>query len=255
MYAQPAAALLIVGSFLLPPGPLAALLAGPWLLVTGLVALFGLWRLLPRGLGSAAEVCLDAGLLYLPIGGAWLVLARLGARPLDFPDVIVLLTAVHFHYAGFIAPLLTAMAGRALPANGGWARQAYRAVAAGIIVGSPLLAVGFTLSPMLRLVAALILAASVFGLAALTLGVVIPAIQPGATRWLLGVSATAVMLPMLLVGFYAVGEFTGDPIVTIPQMAQIHGWLNAVGFALCGLLGWTLAAPVRSRTATSGTRR
>src|SRR3954451_7488396 len=47
VYLQPIAALLAAGSFLLPPGPLAAVAAAPWLIFTGLVALFGLWRLLP----------------------------------------------------------------------------------------------------------------------------------------------------------------------------------------------------------------
>src|SRR5438105_3973385 len=60
VYLQPVAALLAAGSFLLPPGLAAALLALPWLVFTGLVAVFGLWRLLPRGLSLAPEVCLDA---------------------------------------------------------------------------------------------------------------------------------------------------------------------------------------------------
>ncbi|HEY7066132.1 MAG TPA: YndJ family transporter [Chloroflexota bacterium] len=243
VYAQPLCALLVLMSFVLPAGPIAALLALPWLGITGLLALFGLWRLRSRGLNCAAELCLDAGLVYLPIGGAWLVLARLGARPLAFADVIVLLTAVHFHYAGFLAPLLAALAGRALPADRRIARLAYRVVAAGIVVGPPLLAAGFTLSPALRLLAALVLAASVLGLAALTLVAVAPAVRPHVARWLLTVSALAVLVPMLFVAVYAVGEYAGAPAVTIPQMAQVHGWLNALGFALCGLLAWTLAAP------------
>jgi membrane protease YdiL (CAAX protease family) len=249
VYVQPVAALLAVASFLLPPGPVAALAAIPWLLFTGLVAVFGLWRLLPRGLGAAAETCLDAGLIYLPIGGAWLVLARLGARPLAFPDVIVLLTAVHFHYAGFVVPILAAMAGRAVPDGKPWSRRAYRAVAAGVVVGPPLLAVGFTLSPLLRLGAALILAASVLGLAIILLLAVVPVIRPAVARGLLGVSAAAVLLPMCLVGIYAVGEFAGAPLITIPQMAQLHGWLNALGFALSGLLAWTLASPLQAQQA------
>ncbi|HLH24319.1 MAG TPA: YndJ family protein [Chloroflexota bacterium] len=248
VFAQPAAALLAAGSFLLPPSPAAALLALPWLLCTGLVALFGLWRLLPRGLSPAAEVCLDAGLVYLPIGGAWLVLARLGARPLGFSDVIVLLTAVHFHYAGFVAPLLAAMAGRALPDRKGLAARAYRAVAAGVVAGPPLLAAGFTFSPALRFAAALLLAASLLALAALTMIAVLPAVRPRAARWLLGVSAAAIILPMLLVGAYAVGELAGASIVTIPQMVRVHGWLNALGFALCGLLAWTLRPPASQQS-------
>jgi outer membrane biosynthesis protein TonB len=39
-------------------------------------------------------------------------------RPLDFDPVIVLLTAVHFHYAGFLLPLCTALAAREVGGRG-----------------------------------------------------------------------------------------------------------------------------------------
>lgn len=38
-----------------------------------------------------------------------------GYRPLDFAAVIVVLTAVHFHYAGFLLPIFTGLAVRRLP--------------------------------------------------------------------------------------------------------------------------------------------
>ena len=68
-------------------------------------------------------------MLYLPIGAGWLVLYRLGVRPLGFADVIVLLTGVHFHYTGFVLPIVAGMVGRWLRAEsaqsdlsvaGGW---------------------------------------------------------------------------------------------------------------------------------------
>jgi hypothetical protein len=37
---------------------------------------------------------------------------RLGVRPLNCETIMVLLTAVHVHYAGFVSPLLTGLAGR-----------------------------------------------------------------------------------------------------------------------------------------------
>jgi hypothetical protein len=265
VYAQPAAALLVAVSFMLAPG------VGAALLVTGLVALFGLWRLrrrvLPGGrawrlgglscsavAGSAAEVCLDAGLLYLPIGGVWLVVARLGMRPLDFPDVIVLLTAVHFHYAGFIAPLLAAMAGRALPANKCWARRAYRMVAAGVMAGPPLLAAGITYSPALEAAAAVLLAASIVGLSVLILTTIVPAPRPLAQRILLLISALSAMSALVLAGIYGVGAIAGERLLTIHQMAQVHGWTNALGFTLCGLLAWRLAPPAQAGVSASGAR-
>ena len=111
------AAYFVAASMLLPPGDLAALLTLPWLAFTALVALSGLTRLLAHRFSSAAEICLAAGLLYLPVGGIWLTLSRYGASPLGFGDTIVLLTAVHFHYAGYAVPVLAGWTGLWLPHN------------------------------------------------------------------------------------------------------------------------------------------
>jgi hypothetical protein len=48
---------------------------------------------------------------------------------------------------------------------------------------------------------------------------------------------------MALALAYAVGEVTSHAIVSLGQMARIHGPLNALGFVLTGLVGWTLMAP------------
>ena len=94
---QPPAALLAAGALWLPAGALAALLAAGWLLLTGLLGLLGLLRLLARRTLAPAELSIDAGLMLVPVGGLWLVLARYGARPIGFSEPIVTLTAVHFH--------------------------------------------------------------------------------------------------------------------------------------------------------------
>ncbi len=40
---------------------------------------------------------------------------------------------------------------------------------------------------------------------------------------------------------YALGEFSAHNWLSVPEMACFHGTINALGFALCGLLGWALA--------------
>jgi hypothetical protein len=55
------------------------------------------------------------------------------------------------------------------------------------------------------------------------------------------IAAVSLLIGMTLVAAYAVGEFTGSYWLVIPQMTRFHGPANALGFALCGLLGWTLA--------------
>jgi hypothetical protein len=237
---QPVAALLVIVAFLLPAGPLAAALASGWLLMNGLAALSVLAALRSRGIGRADELCLDAGLLYLPIGGAWLLASRLGINPLGFGDTIVLLTAIHFHYAGFAAPILAGMAGRRLAAVRPSAWGVFRVVAAGIVASVPLVALGITFSPALEVAAACVLAASLAGLSALTMRAIVPALRRRAAQALLTISAASALVAMLFAVAYAVGEFTQAPIVTIPRMIEVHGLVNALGFVSCGLVGWTL---------------
>ncbi len=237
---QPFAAGLVILSFLLPAGPLAGLLASGWLLLDGLAALAALAALRSRGLGRADELCVDAGLLYLPVGGAWLLASRLGINPLGFGDTIVLLTAIHFHYAGFAAPILAGMAGRRLAAARPSAWGIFRVVATGVVAGVPLVAAGITISPALEVAAACILAGSLAALSALTLYAIVPTLRRRSAQALLVISAAAAVIAMLFAVAYAVGEFAQAPIVGIPRMIEVHGLVNALGFVLCGLIAWTL---------------
>jgi hypothetical protein len=45
---------------------------------------------------------------------------------------------------------------------------------------------------------------------------------------------------MLVAGAYALGTATGAWTITVSQMIVVHGWINALAFGLCGLLGWRL---------------
>lgn len=232
---QPVCASAAALSFVGPRGPMAAGLAAVWLAFTGWLALHGLVRLRRRGLRPAAELAIDAGLLFLPVGGGWLVLSRLGVAPLGFEEPIVLLTAVHFHYAAFAALILIGLAGRALgpsPYLGG--------IVGGAILGSPLVAAGITVSPFLELLGAAILAAALGALAILTLLRIAPRLR-GASRVLVCLQALSVLVAMPLAVAWAAGRWLDLPTVALSTMARIHGTANALGFALCGLLGWTLA--------------
>jgi len=238
---QPVGAVGAIIAFLLPTGLLAAIAAGGWLLVTVLIALIGLNRLWRRGVRLQMEaLCVDAGLLFLPIGAGWLVLARLGTNPLGFGDIVVLLTAVHFHYAGFAAPIMTGLTGHALLPTTTTRHGLYRAIAVGVIGGTPLVAAGITLSPLLELIGAIVLATSLIGLAYLLAVIILPEIAYRPAQILLGVSAGSLVVGMLLTYAFALSEFSGSTLINIPQMARFHGPANAVGFALCGLSGWNM---------------
>jgi hypothetical protein len=237
--AQPTAAAMASGAFLLPAGAHAGLLSSGWLIFTGIVALLGLAGLRDRSMRDAPECCISAGLLLLPVGGLWLALARFGAQPFGFGGTIVLLTAVHFHYAGFALLILAGLAGRRLRVGAPLARGVFRLVAVGIIAGVPLVALGITFSRELELVAVLLLVASVLALALLELLAVVPLIGRRIARTLLAISALASVATMLLAAGYALGGMIGLEL-TIPQMVLAHGVVNAFGLVLCGLLAWTL---------------
>jgi hypothetical protein len=243
---QPFAAILVVVAFHARTGLAAALLTAGWILVTGLIALFGLWRVSQRWVARKRllpmeELCIDAGLAYVTVGSGWLFLSRRGLNPLGFSDTIVLLTAVHFHYAGFAAPILAGLTGRKI--QSGIARKLYLPSAAGVLAGPPLVAAGITLSRGVEVFSAIILALSLFTLALLTLFVIVPALNHGAARWLLTLSSLSVIVTMIFACLYAAGRFTGNEIIPLPLMAQVHGVSNALGFVLCGLLGWLLINP------------
>lgn len=239
----------LLGAFALPAGLPAAAGAVPWLGLTGLVALAGLRHLASRTRKTApCDYCIDLGMIYLPVGAAWAVLARLGARPLGFSDVIVLATAVHFHYAGFVLPLLAGLAGRALPG------RTARLAASGVVVGVPMVALGITLSAFAvrwpEWLAAWALAAACCLTAGLQAGLAFRVFR-GPSRWLLTISSLALLGGMALAAVYALGTFCGTPWLTIEDMVPLHGAVNAFGFALCGLIGWNLALAEPPAAATA----
>jgi hypothetical protein len=242
---QPIGAAAAVVSICLAPGRTAALLALGWMAVCGLMVWSGLaalWRLgwENRAGGSPAstrvvKIAGAVGRIDLVVGGAWLVASRLGMRPMGIQEPIGLLTAVHFHYAGFATATTAAATLRFVEAHK--ASRWLRAIVL-LVMGMPfVVAVGFVVSPTLKMVAGVLFSASVAGLAVFLRGCGKRA-SDAMARVLLQVAAGTVFAAMALAGAYAVADFRGSDALTIPQMARTHGILNAVGFSLPGLLGW-----------------
>lgn len=244
--AQPIGAALVAISFLFQQGTTAALLASAWLIVTGLTAIHGLTRLLNREARTFEEVSVSTGLIFVLIGAGWLVLSRLGVQPLGFGDTIVLLTAVHFHYAGFAAPILAGLAGRTLLGQTRFARSVFAISVIGIVIGTPIVAAGITLSPLLGFAGTLIISTALILLSVVSMGWVIPQINRRSAQLLLVISALSPFVSMILASLYAYSLATKKLIIDIPQMAMTHGLVNAFGFALCGLIAWTLLNSERS---------
>ncbi len=236
---QPIGALATIPSFLMEPGPLAAAFASLWFWVTAVIALWGVSRLMRAELRTPAELSITAGLLFLPVGGGWLIVSRLGIQLAGFGDTIILLTAIHFHFAAYAAPALAGLAGRKLT-EFGIAPRVFPLVPVGIVAGTPLVAAGITFSPVLAFVGTLMIATALFLLAILLVAFVIPRIESRTARILLSVSAVSSACAMLLAGIYAYSIVARVLLIDIPQMAKTHGLLNAFGFVLCGLIAWII---------------
>lgn len=234
---QPAAAILATVSFFLPTGKLAAALAVPWLVLNGLVALGGVMTLKEAIRGGLPSLFILAAMMFPPVGGIHLVSSRLGHPLSGFPEPIIILTAVHFHYTAFAAPILAALTTRALS---GAPAIAAKAAGIGLVGGTPLLAAGFLFSPHLKVAAVGLLVVAILAAAAAQV-LVLPTLPNRRARALLLISSLAVVAGMVLAAIFEHGVYTGRAWLSIPQMAWSHGLLNGIGFSLGGLLAYTIA--------------
>jgi len=242
LLAQPFGAAFCVASFMFNQGKIAALLACGWLAVTFIIASCGVWRFVLRGSFRIEEISLSFALMYIAIGGMWFVMSRLGFHPIDFGDTIVLLTAVHFHYTGFAAPLLMALTGRVLrTSEEGKTNTLFAFAVFCLIGGTPIVAAGITISSgLLGLIGAVVISVSLWVLAVIVVVKIIGVIHSLIARVLLFISSLTISLSMILACLYAYSIFSKQLIINIPKMAEYHGTANAIGFALCGLLAWSV---------------
>ncbi len=221
--------------------PLGFLLSVPWLWVRARAAIPVVFDWLRHGIPAYDRLCLQSARVFPSIGAAWLVANRASWTPWGFDPLIVLLTAAHFHHAGFTLPLMAGLNAKAKP--GCWTRLSCVA----ILLGVPLVAVGITGTHfgVLKLVEPFGVAVLVLG----ALGVAVSQVRRGLERQrsmmtrtgfvLSGASLLAAMVLALGFGLrYVIPNFA----LTMPQMWAIHGTLNAFGFGLCGILAWRGAA-------------
>jgi hypothetical protein len=237
------AACLCLSAFFWPVGLLSGLYVLPWVVICyGLAAVGGL-RLLRFGIEAWEEVLLNAGLLFLAVGGSWLFMARLGLRPLEFSTVIVFLTAIHFHFAGFASCFILGASGRWLMKESVGVQRVYLAIMGCSIVGIPLLALGITFSPALEVLAGVVFALSLVGWSGLMLYVGLRQCHFLLSKGLLAISAVSILWSMFWALAYAVGTYVDQVWVSIPQMGWRHGLFNVLGYALPALLALALERP------------
>ena len=220
-------------SFVAAPGISGGLLAAPWAAITAGAAL----RRLPgfavavrRGRGVRERIRTDAPFAFLAIGGLVLLTSRLGLRPLGFGEPIILLTAVHFHVAGFVLTLTATRLVRGVPSPGSAAGRAGALAVVGLLVGIPTTAIGFLGVPMLSFGGGWLVAGSGF---LVGLGLIARARdRHGPGRAIAAASGAALLISMPLAAAWATTAFLAIPFLPIPVMAAVHGGLNVVGFAI-----------------------
>ncbi len=229
---QPLAAGFTVVSFWFGPGRFAAILAVPWLLFCGIMAVTGALSLLSAEDRTPASWATNIGRMDLAIAGGWLMISRMGLRPLGIQEPIVLLTAVHFHYTGFATALLAGT----LCAYAG--RKRLLGILVFLVIVVPfLVAAGFVWSATLKMAAALLLCVCLVVLAGSQLWIA-GDLSSRVARTYLRMSSLAVVLGMVLASVYAIGDWLKQDWLVVPRMASTHGVLNGLGFALLGMLGW-----------------
>jgi len=238
LVAAAGAALLLGVAMAIGPGPGAGILAIPWLVVTIALAIWrlpGMWarrgslRSFADGLGA------DAACAFLAVGATWALLSRLGLRPMGFEDRIVLLTAVHFHVAGFVLVLVGELLRR---------RVGPGVVAAGLtalVIGIPTTALGFLGVDGAALVGGWLVAVGgiVIGTGHIRAGLRGPA--DGLRGPLLAAAGVALLLSMPLAATWATTSWLGIAFLSVPLMAAVHGGLNVFGFAVPAVFAWRKA--------------
>lgn len=229
------AAALCTISFLSPAGIMAALFASCWLLVCLCIAWGGANRLLAFRAQSFLEFCVAIAECYIAVGGVWLVMSRAGLHPAAFQEPIVLLTAVHFHFAGFLSSVFAYLTLGWLQATK-WAKP-LRMILLGTLLGPGLLGISFLISPKLKLIAVILIVIGQCGVAAgmARIGVTI---ARGPSSVLLVLAAASVAAAMIYAAIWALGEYPLQPMTDLSHMERIHGVLNSIGFSVLGLLGW-----------------
>ncbi|MFK7809043.1 MAG: YndJ family transporter, partial [Saprospiraceae bacterium] len=170
------------------------------------------------------------------VAASWGVIDRLGFSPLDYEPIIILLTVVHFHYAGYLLLQLYLLS---LPH---WNKKYGKVVGVLLLLGMPMVAVGISSTQIgwpgiIESLSVTVMASGGMGVG---FGYLFLAWKfrgdVGALLWF--VAGLCLIGGLTLAFLYGWRFQTELPWLSIPWMYAVHGTLNSVGFALFGLLGW-----------------
>lgn len=212
------------------------LLAAVYLLFTVVIALYGLVRFFNRGFSNIEEFSIDAGLIYVALGGAWFF-AYITGIDTGFSPLITWLTGIHFHYSAFLLPIFMGLVGRL------YKPILYRVVCSIILASPMIVAIGITFSRWIELLSVILY---IVGLSGLIFIAWKTSFTNALQKWLVRISFGALGVTIIFSLLYALGNGFGLTAVNIDFMLRFHGTLNCIVFALCGIVGWSLSVPTTS---------
>ncbi|OFD50315.1 membrane protein [Bacillus mycoides] len=229
-------------SFLYPIAAISAMLAFVtnhyffallWFAYTGIVALFGISRLLERGWKPLEEAAIDSAFIYLFLGGFWFFASVAKFPIMHFSSDIVLLTAAHFHYSAFLLPLSAGLLGRKREQGS----KLYDAIMFIIVISPMTVAIGITYSRVFEFFAVFIYLCAIYGYGVYVWRTKFNAIS---AKILLTLSSSTLMVTIMFSLIYSYGNFKQAMTITIAQMVWIHGVVNGIGVALPAFAGWMI---------------
>jgi YndJ-like protein len=227
------AALPLCVAFAQPPGLVAAVLTVPWIIVAVLALGATVRHLLPRLRSMTVQRDVrefgQAGAVgFLAVGATFIATDRLGLRPLGFSAIIILLTAVHFTFAGFgLLTISSGLAPRLRPA--GFA-------VVGLIAGIPITALGFVADSLwVGALGAVVVGVSGFGV-----GISLLAAAPGRAtaaieRLAWRIAGLCLLVAMPLGIGWSLALLFGGSLLPLDAMVRTHGFLNALAVTLVAM--------------------
>ena len=218
-------------SLWLPRGPVATGLAVVYATATALLVAYAVTRAARHRSLRPAEIAVLTALLSPAVAASALVAERAGHHLFGFELTVLVLTVAHFHFAGFAAALVAGLVHRAAPG------RAADLAALSVPAGTLIVLAGYLTSDAVELAGALVLTTGMW-----TIGVLTWRCRTSAAdrviAALLGTSALTLAGSMVLALSWALGEATGIAHPSLAWMAGTHGVANALGFALCAMVGW-----------------
>ncbi|AEP90951.1 YndJ protein [Bacillus subtilis subsp. subtilis str. RO-NN-1] len=207
-----------------------------WWMYTVFIALYAVLRLWETKIHRIEETSVLFGLIYLAGGGFWFFAYAAHLQVMQFGPLIILLTAVHFHYSAFLIPIFNGLLGRSIRKH----RMLYSLITWVILLSPLLIALGITYSKTLDVIAVSIYMAAIYLHAFL---VFTAAFHTKTGTFLIRLSSAVLMITIAFSLIYSFGVFRQEVTLTINQMIWIHGFVNAFGVILPALIGWRIEKP------------